>query len=239
MRLNATTTQEKAWMLRAAYELSKERAPLNVTVNGKQAAEIAGAVRLAPSLAALGKGVTLANKGDAPVWRTVSVQGTPSAPLPEAANGLTLRKTVWTMDGQPADLASLKQNDRVIVVLQGQMAEQFLPPDGRDRPVARRARNRSRLVRRRCQGLSLAWVADRHRCAGSARRPLCRGLQHRLDLSPAQSQEARAAADLPPRLYRARGDAGRIRDAGGVVEDMYAPGIIARTAMGKVDVTTK
>jgi uncharacterized protein YfaS (alpha-2-macroglobulin family) len=121
MRLNATTTQDKAWMLRAAYELSKERTPLNIAVNGKPAPPVAGAVHVAPNLRMLQAGLTLANRGDGPVWRTVSVQGTPASPQPEAAHGLTLQKSVWTMDGQPADLSTLKQNDRVIVVVQGQM----------------------------------------------------------------------------------------------------------------------
>ena len=55
------------------------------------------------------------------MWRTTSVQGTPATPLPAEPNGLTLTKTFWTMGGTPADLASLHQNDRVIVELSGQM----------------------------------------------------------------------------------------------------------------------
>ncbi len=121
MRLNATTTQEKAWMLRATYELSKERAPLNIAVNGQPMQPRSGAVRLSPSLAQLAKGIAILNRGDAGVWRTVSVQGTPSIPLPAEANGLTVTKTVWTMAGQPADLATLKQNDRVMIAIDGQM----------------------------------------------------------------------------------------------------------------------
>src|SRR5262249_25562830 len=52
-------------------------------------------------------------------------QGTPSSALPASANGLTLTKTVWTMAGQPADLAAMKQNDRVIVVLSGTMDNNY------------------------------------------------------------------------------------------------------------------
>ncbi|MGN6514577.1 MAG: alpha-2-macroglobulin family protein [Rhizomicrobium sp.] len=125
MRLNATTTQEKAWMLRAAYELSKERAPLNIVVNGQPQTPKAGAVRLSPSLAQLQHGLAILNRGDAGVWRTVSVQGTPSIPLPEESDGLTIKKTVWTMSGQPADLSALKQNDRVMIVIEGQMQNNF------------------------------------------------------------------------------------------------------------------
>ncbi|HXL98431.1 MAG TPA: alpha-2-macroglobulin, partial [Rhizomicrobium sp.] len=125
MRLNSTTTQEKAWMLRAAYELTREKTPLNVAVNGQQAQPRDGAIRLSPSLGQLNAGIAILNRGDAPVWRTSSVQGTPSGPLPAEANGLTIKKTVWTMSGQPADLATLKQNDRVMIVLEGQMSNNF------------------------------------------------------------------------------------------------------------------
>lgn len=121
MRLNATTTQEKAWMLRAAYELTRQRVPLNIAVNGQPATPRAGAIRLSPSTAQLAAGIAVFNRGDATVWRTTSVQGTPSAPLPAEGNGLTVAKTIWTMSGAPADTASLHQNDRVIVEITGQM----------------------------------------------------------------------------------------------------------------------
>jgi uncharacterized protein YfaS (alpha-2-macroglobulin family) len=121
MTLNATTTQEKAWMLRAAYELTRQRVPLNIAINGQTATPRAGAIRLSPSTAQLAAGITFLNRGDASVWRTTSVQGTPSAPLPAEHSGFTLTKTIWTMGGAPADLANLHQNDRVIVELTGQM----------------------------------------------------------------------------------------------------------------------
>ncbi|MEJ1969384.1 MAG: alpha-2-macroglobulin [Rhizomicrobium sp.] len=122
MSLNATTTQDKAWMLRAAYELTRQKVPLTIAVNGQPGVARDGAIRLAPSTAQLDAGITLLNRGDAPVWRTTSVQGTPAAPLPAEANGLTLTKTYWTIGGTPADLSSLHQNDRIIVELTGQMA---------------------------------------------------------------------------------------------------------------------
>jgi uncharacterized protein YfaS (alpha-2-macroglobulin family) len=121
MTLNATTTQEKAWMLRAAYALTRQTTPLNVLVNGQPGAPRDGAIRLSPSTAQLAAGITFLNRGDAQVWRTTSVQGTPALPLPAEANGLTLTKTFWNMGGVPADLTKLHQNDRIIVELAGQM----------------------------------------------------------------------------------------------------------------------
>ena len=125
MRLNYTTTQEKAWMLRAAYELTREKTPLHIVVNGQPAKPVQGAVRLSPNYGLLQKGIVIGNRGDAPVWRDVSVQGTPAIPLPATASGLTIKKTVWTMSGQPADLANLHQNDRVMIVIEGGMDNAF------------------------------------------------------------------------------------------------------------------
>ena len=83
MRLNATTTQEKAWMLRAAYELTRQKTPLNILVNGKPAH---AARRRDPPVAVDGAAQrrhhASSTRGDAAVWRTTSVQGTPSQPLP-------------------------------------------------------------------------------------------------------------------------------------------------------------
>jgi uncharacterized protein YfaS (alpha-2-macroglobulin family) len=120
-KIEDTTTQEKGWMLRAAYALTRQKLPLNITVNGAPTAPRDGAVRLTPTLAQLDAGVTLANRGDAGVWRSTASSGTPNAALPATASGFTLSKSIWTMSGAPADVASLHQNERVIVVLSGQM----------------------------------------------------------------------------------------------------------------------
>ena len=126
MTLNGTTTQEKAWMLRAAYELAKQRQPLNVTLNGAAVTPRDGAVRLSPTLADLARGIAFRNNGRLAVWRSVSVSGSPDAPLPEEALGFTLTKTVWQMDGKAhADLANLHQNDRVLVLVEGKMANNY------------------------------------------------------------------------------------------------------------------
>ncbi len=123
MRAAETTTQEKGWMLRAAYALTRQKLPLNVTVNGQPAKPRDGAVRLAPTPQQLAGGIAIANKGDAQVWRTVSVSGTPDAPLAAVSEGLTLTKSIWTMSGAPADLSALHQNDRVIVEISGRMPD--------------------------------------------------------------------------------------------------------------------
>ncbi len=239
MRLNATTTQDKAWMLLAAYELSKEQTKLDVNVDGKPAAATAGAVHVAPGLAALGKGVTVTNNSDASIWRDVSVQGTPSSPLPEEAHGLTLTKSVWTMSGQPADLASLRQNARVVVVLQGRMDNNFyrrmaatdLLPAGLEIDS----------VLTGDDAKAYPWLGklsdtnvqeardDRYVAAfdiGSQYRPVNRK-------GPEPQPEFRLA-------YIARAvTPGSFAMPAAVVEDMYTPGLMARTAMGKMAVAAE
>jgi uncharacterized protein YfaS (alpha-2-macroglobulin family) len=238
MRLNATTTQEKAWMLRAAYELSRERTPLNIWVNGKQATAVNGAVRLSPNYGALGPGITLANRADAPAWRTVSVQGTPMAPLPQVSNGLTLTKTEWTVDGQPADLATLKQNDRIIIVLQGQMSNNYyhqmaaldlLPAgleiemplagdDGKMYPWLGSLNSVNIQEARDDRYVAAFDVGSQYQTAPDPKKPLPPPPTFKL------AYVARAVT------------AGTYVMPGGVVEDMYAPNYLARTTMGQLTV---
>ncbi len=62
MRLNTTTTQEKAWMLRAAYDLTRTERAAQHSRQRQRATPRDGAIRLAPSLGALSAGITLVNR---------------------------------------------------------------------------------------------------------------------------------------------------------------------------------
>jgi len=59
------------------------------------------------------------NAGAKPLWRTVTVKGTPLAPPPGEQHGITVAKTYYSFTGAPVNLTSLKQGDRVIVRLSG------------------------------------------------------------------------------------------------------------------------
>ncbi|HEX4294655.1 MAG TPA: alpha-2-macroglobulin [Rhizomicrobium sp.] len=237
MRLNATTTQEKAWMLRAAYELTRQKTPLNILLNGKPAMPRDGSIRLAPSLGQLAQGLTLLNKGDATVWRTTSVQGTPALPLPPMANGLTLNKSVWTMSGTPADLGNIHQNDRVLIVLSGQMPNNYYHQMG--------------LIDLLPAGLEVEL-----KLTGDDAKPYPWIGGNLADLSMSDSRDDRyvAAFDIGSQYrpsdnkkpeptpafrvaYIARAvTTGTFAMPAGVVEDMYAPGVMARTSIGSVTI---
>lgn len=238
MRLNATTTQEKAWMLRAAYELSKQRMPLSIVVNGQPQTPRDGAVRLAPTLAQLQKGITILNRGDAGVWRTVSVQGTPSIPLPEESNGLTIKKTVWTMSGQPADLSSLKQNDRVIIAIDGQMQNNYyrqmgaidLLPAGLEieMPIAGDA------------GKAYPWLGTLSDVTMEDARDDRFVAAFTIGSQYQEKPDPKKPIPPPPSYhlaYIARAvTEGSFAMPAAVVEDMYSPQVHARTSLGKVTI---
>ena len=60
------------------------------------------------------------NAGTGPVWRTVTVRGTPlSAPGP-AENGMLLQKSLVTVTGRPVKPAEIVQGQRLIVRIAGQ-----------------------------------------------------------------------------------------------------------------------
>jgi hypothetical protein len=123
-RLNYTTTQEKAWMLLAAHSIEASTPPINVAVTGANtSAANAKVLRFNPEAAQVDSGIGIRNNGQREVWRIVSVEGIPATAQPAAQNGVTLSKAILTMDGKPANLATVKQNDRFIVALSGEMAD--------------------------------------------------------------------------------------------------------------------
>ncbi|MBL8834726.1 MAG: alpha-2-macroglobulin family protein [Alphaproteobacteria bacterium] len=116
-----TTTQERAWMLLAANALTRGQTRINVAVDGAAAQERNDPMIVTLNEAELQRGTTLRNAGDREIVRTVSIQGIPRAPLPAIARGISLKRSYFTMAGQPADLSRLRQNDRIIVLLQGRV----------------------------------------------------------------------------------------------------------------------
>ncbi len=112
-----TTTQEKAWMLLAAAELGRNAGQTAVEVNGARlpAGDPASVTLDAAQLA----GTRLHNAGATDVFRILSVEGVPAAPLPEAASGMRLSKRLFTLDGKPLDPLGMARNQRAVVVIEG------------------------------------------------------------------------------------------------------------------------
>jgi len=108
-----TSTQENAWLVLASRALAKET--MSLDVNG-------GAVKTAlyrsyKAAEMAGQPIRITNTGDVPVQAVVSVTGAPVTPEPAASNGFKIERNYFTLDGEPADPAKAKQNDRFAVVL--------------------------------------------------------------------------------------------------------------------------
>ena len=223
-------------MLRAAHALTRQKLPLNVTVNGQPASPRAGAVRLTPALAQLDKGVVIANRGSGTVWRSTAVTGTPNATLPASANGMLLNKSIWTMSGAPADVLNLRQNDRVIVQITGQMPNglyrqmgviDLLPAgleieqplvgnDAKAYPFLGGLTDTSRQTARDDRYIAAFDIGQRYRPANRK--------------GPEPTPAFRIA-------YIARAvSVGQFALPAAHAEDMYAPAIRARTAVGQLNV---
>ena len=121
-------TQEKAFVLLATQALLKKAGSLALSQNGESLKDLSPAPSFAPEASALKDGVTYTNDGDGPIFRTVMVSGSPtSAPAP-VSNGFTLTKRIVSRDGKPVDLASVRQNDRLVIVLTGAAQADRLHP---------------------------------------------------------------------------------------------------------------
>src|SRR5262249_61218369 len=117
-RINQTTTQEQAWLVLAARAVSAG-GELAYAVDGEQKKADKDPVVLNPDAAALARGMKVTNEGDRPVWLQVTARGVPIDPQPAASEGLTVRRRFLTLKGETADLARVRQNDRLIVSIDG------------------------------------------------------------------------------------------------------------------------
>ena len=240
--LNYTTTQEKGWMLLAQWRLVANAAPVKVEANGTAANETSGQVLLTPALNEIAGGVTVKNTSDKSVWRTVSSTGVPAQPMPAFAEGVTINKSYHNLDGSPANLATLKQNDQIVVVIEGglkdhsfrQMAITDLIPAGFEieGPVA--VGEEGKTVYPWLAKLSYASVQegrdDRYVAAFTV------GSEYRL------SADEEATRPLPSYrfAYVVRATIpGTFAQPAAVVEDMYAPTITGRSAMGSVTIAAQ
>ena len=72
-----------------------------------------------PDAAAIERGVHVKNEGERPIWLQVTARGVPKDPQPAAEAGLSVERSYYTLDGKKADLAKVRQNDRLVVSIDG------------------------------------------------------------------------------------------------------------------------
>ncbi|HHY49003.1 MAG TPA: alpha-2-macroglobulin [Alphaproteobacteria bacterium] len=110
-----TSTQEDAWTLLAAANLARDAGDGAVTIDGE---ELSGSVYRRYHQEQLeGESVTIANTGNQPTEIKVSVTAIPATPPPAGSAGFIIERAYYRLDGTPADLGTVGQNDRFVVVL--------------------------------------------------------------------------------------------------------------------------
>jgi uncharacterized protein YfaS (alpha-2-macroglobulin family) len=111
---SATSTQEDAWLVLAARALAKQLNAISLTANGETRQ---GAFYRSLRADQLAAPLAVTNSGEGTVQAVVSVSGSPLTPEPAAERGFKIERKFFTLEGEPADAAKAKQNDRFVVVL--------------------------------------------------------------------------------------------------------------------------
>lgn len=117
------STQEEVWLIRAAFDLHS-KTPLDVVLNGKPNKPGESMMRVTMPLNQ-GKTASLVNRGASPIYAVLSATGIPAGLQPAEANGFSISRAYYHLDGTTADLKDVHQNDELVVVVSGEMSEKF------------------------------------------------------------------------------------------------------------------
>jgi uncharacterized protein YfaS (alpha-2-macroglobulin family) len=118
------STQEQAWILRAAHATANDQAKLKVAMTNGQAVEQSKPYLVKAGLNDLDQDVAVMNEGDQPVYLRATASGVPTEAQPATSHGAEVDRQFFTLDGKPADLTKLRQNDILIAVITGQFNDQ-------------------------------------------------------------------------------------------------------------------
>ena len=110
-----TSTQENTWMVLAATAVAKQAQNMSLTVNGE--AQKGAYFRTWKGFALDGREVRIGNEGQSLAQVVITVAGQPSVKEPAESQGYQIERQFFSLDGKPADLNNVKQNDRIVVTL--------------------------------------------------------------------------------------------------------------------------
>ena len=175
----------------------------------------------------LTKPVAVGNATTTALRAVVAVSGSPKAPEPASADGMTISRKYFTQGGEPVDPTTVKQNTRLVVVLEAGPANKdragnYLLVD--QLPAGFEIENPN-LVGASGSG-NLPWLTDI------------------TSVTHAEFRDDRFVAAFSDQVakvaYTVRAVApGTYVQPGATVEDMYRPSFNARLATGTVTVTDK
>lgn len=109
------STQDMTWMVLAARAIEQASKDIRLDVNGVSRQ---GSLYKLFADGELKGDYRVKNSGTLPLRAVVAVSGSPIAPEPEASNGLTITRKYFTQDGKEVDPSTVKQNTRLVVVIE-------------------------------------------------------------------------------------------------------------------------
>src|SRR5262249_14386916 len=119
-RVARTSTQEQAWLLMAAEAAVRVGGGEMTVATGSGAQETRSMPLYLRRVLGLGDpDQKITNRGDGPVWRSVSITGVPRGDLPAESKGYAVTRSVYQPDGTDADLRKARQTDLFVVVIKG------------------------------------------------------------------------------------------------------------------------
>ena len=220
-----TSTQENAWMLLAAAALIRDSADTTFAVDG---ATVAGPLfrRFTDERVAAGP-VVVENLGGESLSAVVAATGIPAAPEPAGGNGFRIARTVYSPEGNLADLSTVAQNDRFVVVLtvtaENVDGGHMLVVD----PIPAGFEIENPDISASGDTSGFAWLATDMATHTEARTDRFVTAFDRRDGDPLEYSIAYTVRAVSPGVFAA---------PGATVEDMYRPERNARTAAGTVEV---
>ncbi|MGE0503488.1 MAG: alpha-2-macroglobulin family protein [Rhizobiaceae bacterium] len=110
-----TSTQDEAWMLLAARALAKGNEGVRLEINGTPHSGLYSARFTGDEIAV--SPVEIVNPGPDPMEVSVTTIASPIQPPPAGGNGFAIERAYYHMDGSEANVSSVSQNERYVVVL--------------------------------------------------------------------------------------------------------------------------
>jgi hypothetical protein len=111
------STQEQAWLLLAAYGHTGRSEAYSFKLGAQSLAGRGKPYTGKFEGAALAQGLSVTNEGDGKLWLGVSVSGIPLRDLPAETKGLEIKRAYYTLAGKPADLTKVRQSDVLVAVV--------------------------------------------------------------------------------------------------------------------------
>jgi uncharacterized protein YfaS (alpha-2-macroglobulin family) len=247
-RTESLSTQEQAWLAVAAATLLGKGGPVAIGVNHQPATPTRPPVTLNPDPAAIAAGYQLDNRGTGAVFRAVTVFGVPAQPPSAMANLVEIAKSVTTIDGAPVDLNAIRQNDRLVVHLSGKADDlayhqgilvDMLPAGWEIEAIVPRGTAK--------EGNGFSWLGPITRAKTEEKRDdrfvaaidlNAVRVQRLFDPNPDNEDRTDPRTFNLAYIVRAV-TPGRFVLPAAVVQDMYRPPVMARTAVGAVTIAGK